>query len=119
MRLLNALLQASGASLPDQGRLYAHFTQFVRAEVLGQLHTRAYRSARAALLLPPATGRVEALLMHILKLRRQQRQKWELAAVSLEHLRLCLQQVNVAALPSSAGSPNSPGVVVLLDLLGA
>ena len=50
--------------------------------------------------------------------RRQQRQKWELAAVSLEHLRLCLQQLNVDALPSSAASPKPPGLIVMLDLLG-
>ncbi len=44
VRLLNALLRASGEALLDQGRPYAHFTQFVRADVLGQLHGRAYRS---------------------------------------------------------------------------
>lgn len=41
--LLNAFMRASGSAIPAQGRPYAHMAQFVRAEVLGQLHQRAYR----------------------------------------------------------------------------
>lgn len=41
--LLNALMRASGAAIADQARPYGHLAQFVRTEVLGQLHQRAYR----------------------------------------------------------------------------
>ena len=54
--LLNALLRASGASLPGQGRPYAHFTNFVRVEVLGQLHQRAYRQGFFSLLKPTVSS---------------------------------------------------------------
>ena len=43
VRLLNALLAASGDGLPDGGRPYAHFSAFVRVTVLGSLHQRAFR----------------------------------------------------------------------------
>ncbi len=45
VRLLNALLAASGGGLPDGGRPYAHFSAFVRVTVLGSLHQRAFRCA--------------------------------------------------------------------------
>ena len=45
VRLLNALMRAAGGALPDSGRPYAHFTAFVRVEVLGSLHQRAFRFA--------------------------------------------------------------------------
>lgn len=45
VRLLNALLRASGGALPDGGRPYAHLTAFVRVDVLGSLHQRAFQCA--------------------------------------------------------------------------
>lgn len=50
--LLNTLMKASGTTIPGQGRPYSHITQFVRAEVLGQLHQRAYRLPALFLLSP-------------------------------------------------------------------
>ena len=41
VRLLNALW-ASGAPPPEDGRPYAHFTRFVREELLGTVMQRAY-----------------------------------------------------------------------------
>jgi deoxyribodipyrimidine photolyase len=43
VKLLNVLLKAAGNALTAQGRPYSHFTQFVRAQVLGQLNQREYR----------------------------------------------------------------------------
>jgi hypothetical protein len=45
VRLLNALLKASGGALPDDGRPYAHFQDFVRLELLGQINQRGYKCA--------------------------------------------------------------------------
>ena len=57
VRLLNVLMRASGGALPDAGRPYAHFTAFVRVEVLGSLHQRAFRCAAALSLAPCAAAR--------------------------------------------------------------
>ena len=43
VRLLNSLLEASQGMLPQQGASYAHFTRFVRTQVLGQLARRQHR----------------------------------------------------------------------------
>ena len=43
VHLLNSLLKAAGTYLPDQGRPYAHFAEFVRLELLGQIGQRGYR----------------------------------------------------------------------------
>jgi hypothetical protein len=43
VRLLNELLRVSGDALPDKGRAYAHFAQFVRDDVLGHLAQRVFR----------------------------------------------------------------------------
>lgn len=52
--------------------------------------------------------------------RRQQRQKWELAEVSLEHLRLCLRTLEhpAASMTDASLAARPPGVAVMLDLLG-
>ena len=44
VRLLTVLLKASGGALPDDGRPYAHFQDFVRHDLLGQINQRGYRS---------------------------------------------------------------------------
>ncbi len=56
---------------------------------------------------------------------RQQRQKWELAEVSLDHLRLCLRALSATSAATSYGSAapqalasRPPGVIVMMDLLG-
>ncbi len=43
VRLLNSLLKAAGTHIPEQGRPYAHFEEFVRLELLGQVSQRGYR----------------------------------------------------------------------------
>lgn len=43
IRLLTALLEASHDTLPDAGRPYAHFAEFVRLNVLGAVNQRGYR----------------------------------------------------------------------------
>ena len=43
VRLLSALMQASGGVLPDEGRPYAHFAEFVRLDLLGRISQRGYR----------------------------------------------------------------------------
>jgi len=45
VRLLNVLLKASGGAMPDDGRPYAHFQDFVRLELLGQINQRGYKYA--------------------------------------------------------------------------
>ncbi len=45
VRLLNVLLKASGGALPDEGRSYGHFQEFVRQELLGQINQRGYKCA--------------------------------------------------------------------------
>ncbi|KAK9838304.1 hypothetical protein WJX81_003260 [Elliptochloris bilobata] len=91
VRLLNALLRASGSALPDGGRPYAHFTAFVLVEILGSLHQRAFQS---------------------------QRQKWELAAAALEHLGLALAYSPPPSAAAPANGQEAPGTAVMLDLLG-
>ena len=61
VRLLNALMLASGGALPDGGRPYAHFTAFVRVEVLGSLHQRAFRCAALLIRIRHAPGGSAAL----------------------------------------------------------
>ena len=43
VRLLNALLTAGTAPLPQGGQPYVHFTRFARTQILGQLRRRQYR----------------------------------------------------------------------------
>lgn len=43
IQLLNKIFAAFESKLPDQGRLYLQFTDFIRVDVLGQLHQRTYR----------------------------------------------------------------------------
>lgn len=47
--LLNALLGASEGLLPEHGRLYAQFVEFVRVDLLGNISQRSYRWGPAAL----------------------------------------------------------------------
>ena len=99
VRLLNALWRSSGgAELADEGRSVAHFTKFVREDLLGTAFQRAYR---------------------------EEAQRWQLVAACLEHCELCLAGVRSmgalageAAASSSAASLKPPGLEVLLDLLG-
>ncbi|KAK9829639.1 hypothetical protein WJX72_007011 [[Myrmecia] bisecta] len=100
LKLLNNLLRSSGTLLPDEGRPFAHFTQFVKDDVLGQLMQRAYKHPK---------------------------QKWELAAACLEHLRLAILSApalyaGAGPLPSiqaahDASAVQPPALLVLLDLL--
>ena len=116
VKLLNVLWRASGGALPDDGRPVAHFTRFVREELLATVFQRAFID---------------------------EAQRWELVATGLEHCRLCLESINGMS-PSSlaaelsqqqqqaqqnhGGNTNGntgngmmlakpPGVDVLLDLL--
>lgn len=140
--LLNALIRVSGSAIPAQGRPYAHMAQFVRAEVLGQLHQRAYRCIatlgikldyHGALLLSCYLTELcqccrdesGGSLSFLSWCNRQQRQKWELAEVALDHLRLCLRSLNATSTVTTYGSAvappltsQPPGVIVMMDLLG-
>lgn len=49
IRLLNALLAAAPGGPPGGGRQYAHLTEFVRVDVLGQLSQRGYRQASSSM----------------------------------------------------------------------
>ena len=99
VRLLNALWRSGGgAELADEGRGVAHFTKFVREDLLGTAFQRAYR---------------------------EEAQRWQLVAACLEHCELCLAGVRSmgalageAAASSAAASVKPPGLEVLLDLLG-
>ena len=43
VRLLNALWKASGSSIHDAGRPYAHFTQYVLHTILAPINQRRYK----------------------------------------------------------------------------
>lgn len=101
VRLLNALWRGGGGSgtaaapLADDGRSVAHFTKFVRDDLLGTAFQRVYK---------------------------EERQRWELVAACLEHCELSLASLrSVASLAGEAASSTAvkpPGLEVLLDLLG-
>ncbi|KAL4457392.1 hypothetical protein ABPG75_012257 [Micractinium tetrahymenae] len=98
VRLLNALWRgggSGGAGPADEGRSVAHFTKFVRDDLLGTAFQRAYK---------------------------EERQRWQLVSACLEHCELCVESLrSVAALAADAASAAAvkrPGLDVLLDLLG-
>ncbi|KAL4441042.1 hypothetical protein ABPG77_010473 [Micractinium sp. CCAP 211/92] len=98
VHLLNALWRGggSGSTAPaDDGRSVAHFTKFVRDDLLSTAFQRAYK---------------------------EERQRWLLVSACLEHCELCLESLrSVAALATDAASTAAvkpPGLDVLLDLLG-
>ena len=43
--LLNTIFEAFDGRVPEQGRPYLQFTDFVRLELLGQMEQRTYRYA--------------------------------------------------------------------------
>eukprot|EP00884_Botryococcus_braunii_P018275 jgi/Botrbrau1/5130/Bobra.0172s0002.1 len=95
VRMLNQLYKTAGTSFPDEGRAYLHFTAFVRTDVLGVLHQRAFKS---------------------------QKQKWELASACFEHLQVALKTLKRPLPPLPVGPEVSigftPGMLVMMDLLG-
>ncbi|KAL3148728.1 hypothetical protein ABBQ38_014140 [Trebouxia sp. C0009 RCD-2024] len=93
VRLLNALWKASGPSIYDGGRGYAHFSVFVLESVLAPIGRRQYKS---------------------------QTQKWDLFAACLQHLQLVIAALQPGMVPSSQANGHSappPGLSVMLDLL--
>ncbi|KAL4853554.1 Nuclear pore complex protein NUP205 [Chlorella vulgaris] len=94
VHLLNALWRG-GAQMADDGRGVAHFTRFVRDDVLGTAFQRAYKD---------------------------EAQRWHLLAACFDHCRLCLAAppslAVFAAEAASSAAVKPPGVAVLLDLLG-
>jgi len=93
--LLNALWSA-GSGLVDDGRSVAHFTRFVRDEILSTAFQRSFID---------------------------ETQRWKFLSSGLDHCRLCLENLTLspaamAAEVSSAALPRPPGLEVLLDLLG-
>ncbi|CAK0757624.1 hypothetical protein CVIRNUC_002556 [Coccomyxa viridis] len=85
VQLLNNLLQHLSLLHVEQS---AHFTHFVLTDVFGQLHQRAYR---------------------------QSKQKWDLATVCLDHMRLAVKGLMAV---NSSISMHFPGMAVMLQLLG-
>lgn len=78
-----------------QCRPYAHFTRFVRDEILGQLSARAYKVPK---------------------------EKWELAEVAFQHLITVLRAAASAgdlpaAVSMDASGARAPGADVMLDML--
>lgn len=95
VELLNSLWRAAGTSLADDGRSVAHFTRFVRDELLATVFQRAFKD---------------------------ESQRWALVAACLEHCRLSLQALTaspatLAAELATAGVTRAPGLDILLDLL--
>lgn len=90
VRLLNALWGAAKHPPPDAGRAYAHFSRFVREDVLGTLAQRAFRDPK---------------------------QRWELATACLTHLKRALDVWAAQGAIVQHGQ-RAPGLDVLLDMLG-
>lgn len=88
--LLNALWGAAKHPPGDAGRPYAHFSRFVREDVLGTLAQRAFRDPR---------------------------QRWELATACLTHLQRTLDTWAAQGAVVQQGQ-RAPGLDVLLDMLG-
>ena len=96
IELLNSLWKAAGTTLADDGRSVAHFTGFVRDELLATIFQRAFKD---------------------------ESQRWSLVAACLEHCRLTLQAITaspgaLAAELATAGVARAPGLDVLIDILG-
>eukprot|EP00887_Chlorella_sp_A99_P002898 scaffold6.g2898.t1 len=95
VRLLNTLWRASGPGLPDAGRGVAHFSKFVREDVLSSVFQRAYKD---------------------------EGQRWQLVQACFEHAELVLLSLrSVAALAPEVAAHagvKPPGLDVLLDVLG-
>lgn len=93
--LLNAVWNGLNGSLPDDGIPVSHLTKFVKNEVLGTVFQRSYKN---------------------------EGQCWELAAVCLDHCRYCLTSLDiekaVAYFSTSSSTSTSPGIEVLVDILG-
>lgn len=93
--LLNALWKSAGGALADGGGPVAHFTRFVKEDLLMTAFQRTFKD---------------------------ESQRWSLIAACFDHCRMCLTHAAASLVGGSAGTllgePRPPGMDVLVDLLG-